>query len=206
MMRKAMRWRRTDAARTAAIGLSAGAALAVILGVRHGDRIRAVVSVAGIACGAAASPLTALTVMKRGPETDVAAVGREAHDGADAGARSVPLLAIHGRSDDVVAPRNAAALVRQFLARNGVDVPKGAESTLPDPDHARRESPLRGHGFALREWQCGDALAARLVEIDDVGHAWSGGDASLPFNDAAGPDATAMAGAFLDLVWARAPA
>jgi poly(3-hydroxybutyrate) depolymerase len=47
---------------------------------------------------------------------------------------------------------------------------------------------------------------ARLVEIDDVGHAWSGGDASLPFNDAAGPDATAMAGAFLDLVWGRAPA
>ena len=47
---------------------------------------------------------------------------------------------------------------------------------------------------------------ARLVEIDDVGHAWSGGDPSLPFNDAAGPDATAMAGAFLDLVWGRAPA
>jgi poly(3-hydroxybutyrate) depolymerase len=202
MMRKAMRWRRADEARTAAIGLSAGAALAAILGVRHGDSVRAVVSVAGIACGAAASPLTALTVMKRGPETDVAAVGREAGDGA----RSVPLLAIHGRSDDVVAPRNAAALVRQFLARNGVDVPKGSESTLPDPDHARRESPLRGHGFALREWQCGDALAARLVEIDDVGHAWSGGDASLPFNDAAGPDATAMAGAFLELVWARAQA
>jgi poly(3-hydroxybutyrate) depolymerase len=201
-MRKAMRWRRADEARTAAIGMSAGAALAAILGVRHGDSVRAVVSVAGIACGAAASPLTALTVMKRGPETDVAAVGREAGDGA----RSVPLLAIHGRSDDVVAPRNAAALVRQFLARNGVDVPKGSESTLPDPDHARRESPLRGHGFALREWQCGDALAARLVEIDDVGHAWSGGDASLPFNDAAGPDATAMAGAFLELVWARAPA
>ena len=85
-------------------------------------------------------------------------------------------------------------------------MPKGSESTLPDPDHARRESPIRGHGFALREWQCGDALAARLVEIDDVGHAWSGGDASLPFNDAAGPDATAMAGAFLDLVWARARA
>ena len=173
---------------------------------RHGDRIRAVVSVAGVACGAAASPLTALTVMKRGPETDVAAVGREAGDGAGAGARCVPLLAIHGRSDDVVAPRNAAALVRQFLARNGVEVSGGAESTLPDPDRAHRESPLRGHGFALRDWERDGALVARLVEIDDLGHAWSGGDASLPFNDAAGPDATAMAGAFLDVAWARRPA
>jgi len=206
MMRKAMRWRRADTVRTAAIGISAGAALAAILGVRHGGRVRAVVSVAGIACGAASSPMTALTVMKRGPETDVATVGRTAHDEADADARSVPLLAIQGRVDDVVAPRNAAALVRQFLARNGVDVPQGSESTLPDPDHARRESPIRGQGFALREWERDGALAARLVEIDDLGHAWSGGDGSLPFNDAAGPDATAMAGAFLDLVWARRPA
>jgi len=201
MMKKAMRWRRADAARTAAIGISAGAALAAILGVRHGDRVRAVVSVAGIACGAAASPVTALTVMKRGPQTDVAAVGREAHDAADAGARRVPLLAIQGRADDVVASSNAAALVRQFLGRNGVDVPEGSESTLPDPDHARRESPVRGHAFSLREWERDGSIVARLVEIDDLGHAWSGGDPALPFNDPAGPDASAMAGAFLDLVW-----
>ncbi|MCE7877280.1 MAG: hypothetical protein DYH14_08115, partial [Betaproteobacteria bacterium PRO3] len=44
-MRKAMRWRSLDASRTAAIGMSAGAALATILGVRHADRVRAVVSV-----------------------------------------------------------------------------------------------------------------------------------------------------------------
>ena len=206
MMRKAMRWRRADAARTAAIGLSAGAALAAILGLRHGDRVRAVVSVAGIACGAAASPLTALTVMKRGPETDVADIGREARAAAGGAAGRVPLLAIQGRADEVVAARNASALVRQYLARNSVHVPGGAESTLPDADRARRESPVRGRGYTLREWARDGAIVARLVEIDGLGHAWSGGDASLPFNDAAGPDATAMAGAFLDLVWPRAPA
>ncbi|CAG0962787.1 hypothetical protein BURK1_00802 [Burkholderiales bacterium] len=203
MMRKATRWRRTDARRTAAMGMSAGAALAAILGVRHGDRIRAVVSVAGIACGAAASPFAALTVMKRGPETDVAAIGRDAIRAEGDGSRRTPLLAIHGRADDVVASRNAAALVRQFLARNGADVPGGSESTLPDPDHARHESPLRGHGFRVREWEADGELLARLVEVDDLGHAWSGGDATLPFHDRAGPDATALAGAFLEIVWRR---
>lgn len=206
MMRKATRWRRLDGSRTAAVGISSGAALAAILGVRHGDRFRAVVSVAGLACGAAASPLTALTVMKRGPESDVAAIGRGAHDAAEAPARRVPLLAIHGRADDVVAPRNAAALVRQYLARNGAGVPPGSASTLPDADRERRESPVRGHPFAVRDWERDGATVAQLVEVDGLGHAWSGGDASLPFNDAAGPDATAMAGAFLELVWPRGPA
>ena len=37
----------------------------------------------------------------------------------------------------------------------------------------------------------------RLVEVDGLGHAWSGGDAALPFNDVAAPDAAAMLGEWL---------
>ena len=141
--------------------------------------------------------------MKRGPETDVAAIGREAYDAAGADASRVPLLAIHGRHDDVVAARHAAALARQFLARNGFDVPAGADSSLPDPDHARHEVPVRGHGFHVRDWEADGRLVVRMVEIDDLGHAWSGGDARLAFNDAAGPGATAMIEAFLEAAWPR---
>ena len=201
MMGKALRWRRTDDERTAAVGMSAGGALAAVLGVHHGDAVRAVVSVAGIASGAVATPITALTVMKRGPETDVALAGRVAHDAADVAARHVPLLAVHGRHDDIVAPRHAAALARQFLTRNGLDVPAGSDSALPDPDHVRHEVPVRGRAFHLREWQAGDRLAVRLVEIEDMGHAWSGGDGRIAFHQPGGPDVTAMIGSFLDEVW-----
>ena len=201
MMRKALRWRRTDDARTAVVGMSAGGALAAVLGVHHGDRVHAVVTVAGLASGAAASPLTALTVMKRGPETDVALAGRVAHDASDPAGRRVPLLAIHGRHDDVVSLRHAASLARQFLARNGVDVPAGSESALPDPDHARHERPARGRGFQVREWEREGAPVVRLVEIDDLGHAWSGGDGRVPFHEPGGPDTTAMIGAFLEQAW-----
>jgi len=202
-MRKAMRWRSLDASRTAAIGMSAGAALATILGVRHADRVRAVVSVAGLPCGAASQPIMALTVMKRGLDVDVAKLGLAAYDAAPPDGKRVALLAIHGRADDVVAARNSGAVVRQFLARNEIDVPKGSESSLPEPDHARRENPVRGNPFHVREWQNDGRLIARLIEIDNLGHAWSGGDASLPFNVAGAPDATAMAGAFLEQVWSR---
>ena len=205
-MTKAMRWRSLDAARTAAIGMSAGAALATVMGVQHADRLRTVVSVAGLACGAASQPIMALTVMKRGPDVDVAKLGLAAYDAATADGKRVSLLAIHGRADDVVAPRNSGAIVRQFLARNEIDVPRGSESSLPEPDHVREEHPLRGNAFRLREWERDGRLAARLVEIDGLGHAWSGGDASLPFHDAAAPDATTMAGDFLERVWRSGPA
>jgi poly(3-hydroxybutyrate) depolymerase len=32
--------------------------------------------------------------------------------------------------------------------------------------------------------------------VTGLGHAWSGGDASLAYNDAEAPDATALVGAF----------
>lgn len=196
-MSSALRWRRVDATRTIVAGMSAGAGLAAIVGLRHPDRVSAVFAHSGVAVGAAASALTALTVLKRGPETDVASTGREARAGGDP-ARVVPLVAVHGKLDDIVASRHAAALVRQFLARNGVEVPAGAESTLPDADSDRREAPVRGNMHRIREWRRDGRLVARLVEIDGLGHAWSGGDASVAFHDATPPDATALLGDLID--------
>ena len=40
-------------------------------------------------------------------------------------------------------------------------------------------------------------LVARLVTVSQLGHAWSGGDASLAYNDAAAPDAMTLIGRFL---------
>lgn len=38
--------------------------------------------------------------------------------------------------------------------------------------------------------------AATLVEVQGLGHAWSGGTASQPFSDSQGPDASRMVWAF----------
>ena len=197
MIGKVVRRYRVDRERVLVAGISAGAALAAILGIHHRDRVRAVATLAGIACGAASSAFTALTVMRRGPETDIADIARESAL-VQRATQAVPLLAIQGMADDVVAPRHACALVRQFLAANGLAVPAGAVTTLPDATRDTRDVATLPYVVRTREWDREDRTIARLVEIESLGHAWSGGDASIKFNDARAPDATALVGRWLE--------
>jgi poly(hydroxyalkanoate) depolymerase family esterase len=190
-IRKVSRRYRADPSRVVAAGISAGAALAAVMGVRYPELVRGVFSHSGIACGAATSALTALSVMGRGPESDVAAIAREAREGAGTEA-PVALLAVQGGVDNMVAARNAAGLARQYLALNRIAVPDGSPTSLPPPDRDDhdRTDPLRV--VRTREWQRDGRTIVRLVEVDRLGHAWSGGDPAVPFNDAESPDATGM--------------
>jgi poly(3-hydroxybutyrate) depolymerase len=178
-----------DARRVTAAGMSAGGALAAILGMRHPNVFRTVIAHAGIACGAAGTPLAARRVLAEGPQQDVAAIGREAQNHG----RRVPLLAIQGLADDIVAPRNAKALVAQFLARAGID----ADDDLLPPAAVDRRVDDPRHPMRVRDWRDRGGLVARLVEIEGLGHAWSGGDATLRYNDASAPDALEIIADFL---------
>jgi poly(3-hydroxybutyrate) depolymerase len=108
----------------------------------------------------------------------------------------VPLVAVQGLADSVVAPRNATALARQYLALNGVEPAVDADMALPPAD-SDTSIAAGARSVRTREWQRGGRVVVRLVEIEGLGHAWSGGDEALPYNDAAPPDATALAGTFL---------
>ncbi len=220
---------RIDRERVVAAGLSAGGALAAILGVRYPDLVRGVAVHSGLACGAASSPLTALQVMKDGPDRDVAAIAREARTAASSRDLRVPLLVIQGTADPIVAPCNATALVRQYLALNhggtraaaaaassgergsasptphedasfaAIAAAASGDATLPPPDAERRIEVAGGRTTRMREWRRDGRLVARLIEIDGLGHAWSGGDPSLPYADAAPPAASDfIAGLFAD--------
>jgi poly(hydroxyalkanoate) depolymerase family esterase len=190
---------RADSRRVLVAGMSAGGALAAVLGVRHADLIHATIVHSGLACGAAQSPMTALGVMKRGPETDVERIAIDVRRKARADALRIPLLAIHGDADDIVAPRNAIALVRQYLRLNGhpaIESPMVSDATLPAADAESRETGVDGRTVTTRDWRVGGRLVARLVTINGLGHAWSGGDPKFPYNDAHAPDATALIGTF----------
>jgi poly(hydroxyalkanoate) depolymerase family esterase len=190
---------RADSRRVLVAGMSAGGALAAVLGVRHADLIHATIVHSGLACGAAQSPMTALGVMKRGPETDVERIAIDVRRKARADALRIPLLAIHGDADDIVAPRNAIALVRQYLRLNGhpaIESPMVSDATLPAADAESRETGVDGRTATTRDWRVGGKLVARLVTINGLGHAWSGGDPKFPYNDAHAPDATALIATF----------
>lgn len=196
-IRRVRRRYRIDPARVLAGGISAGGALAAVLGVRYPRLVRAVAVHSGVACGAASSALTALSIMARGPDQDVEAIATEARLREAPHDLRVPLLALHGAGDEIVAPRNAVALVRQFLRLNGHPAAADGSATAPVPADTERTDVLAdGRSALVREWRRDGRLVARHVEVVGLGHAWSGGDASIKFNDPAPPDATALVGDF----------
>ena len=190
---------RADPRRVIVAGMSAGGALAAVIGLKHAGLVRGVVAHSGLACGAAASAMTALGVMMRGPETDVERIAEESRLSASRDALPVPLLAIHGEQDGIVAPRNTVALVRQYLRFNGhaaMSTPLVSATALPDADAESRTAGDDGRIVTTREWKSNGRLIVRFVSVGGLGHAWSGGDGRFPYNDPAPPDAGALIAAF----------
>ena len=110
----------------------------------------------------------------------------------------MPLCAVQGGRDETVAPINAVQIVRQYLVRNGrleaVDRPP---PELPPPDEETSHQTAAGRTVTTTEYRVGGRVVVRLVRVPALGHAWSGGDDSLPYNDAEPPDATALLGEFV---------
>jgi poly(hydroxyalkanoate) depolymerase family esterase len=219
-IRKVRRRFRADPRRIVVAGMSSGGALAATLGVRRPRLFAGVFVHSGVACGAATSPLAAFGVLKSGPDADVERIGAEAR--ADAGAQArLPVMTVQGDADDVVAPCNAARIVRQYLALDGRPAAfAGDRDALPADGLARetagedrqevpgaampmgavvdpRTTAAGSHATTTTEFRDGDRLLARHVVVHGLGHAWSGGDGALPFNDPRGPDATALLGEFV---------
>jgi poly(3-hydroxybutyrate) depolymerase len=173
-------------------GLSAGAALAAVVGLRHPRLVRGVFAHSGLPCGAASTPASALTVMRDGPDNDVARVADEARGARADPAERVALLVVHGDADDVVAPVNGVALVAQFLRFNAH--PAGAAGyrradALPAADATAHETDGSRRTVRIADWSIGGSVVVRHVGVDGLGHAWSGGDAAHAFADPQGPDA-----------------
>jgi poly(hydroxyalkanoate) depolymerase family esterase len=163
-----------DRDRVAIAGLSAGAGMAAWLATAHPTHFRAVAMHSGVAPGLASSASAALRAMRGGGRPPRVAP-------RDADAPWPPLLVIQGTQDRVVASANASEAARQWAAA------AGATATAPRELRRGRRHPMTVVDFKRR-----GHVAATLVEIHGLAHAWSGGAARQPFSDPAGPDATAM--------------
>ena len=184
-----------DPGRVYLAGLSSGAGLAATLALRMPQLFTAVALHSGVPCGAAFDAHDAGRVMEKGPlDARTDALALEARAAAGANAR-LPALVIHGSDDTTVSPVNGNHLVRQFLLFNGLaELPPG--NALP-PTATRAVQP-RGFGYILSEYYAGRRLAARLLTIPGLGHAWSGGDSAFEYADHRHPDATALVCEFFD--------
>ncbi|HEX5690375.1 MAG TPA: PHB depolymerase family esterase, partial [Roseiflexaceae bacterium] len=114
-----------DPQRIYVAGLSAGGAMAVIMGMTYPDLYAAIGCHSGLAYGAAHDMRSALAAMQRGMAKP--ARQRAGSSAAAPGARIVPAIVFHGDRDTTVHPRNTEQLVEQWaaLAVGGKDSASG---------------------------------------------------------------------------------
>jgi poly(hydroxyalkanoate) depolymerase family esterase len=172
-----------DASRVYLAGLSAGAGLAALLAVRAPDRFAAVALHSGPAFGEARSGVQALDVMRRGLHQDPVELLERQLDGEPH--PGMPAIVVQGDQDGVVAPINAEQLTVQFLRLNGL-----ADAGGVRPDVAAREAARDDH--VVQDYARRGESVVRLCRVSNLDHAWSGGDDTVPFHSATGPDASAM--------------
>ena len=169
-----------DRERIAVAGLSAGASMAALLVTRHPERFGAVVMHSGIPPGTAHSTLSALGAMHGHRSTRPLAVTPVAM-----AASWPPLMVIHGALDKVVAASNGLAAAQAWADAAGANEGKG-------------RSVQRGNRYPtnVTDFKRRGKTVATLVEVERLGHAWSGGAAQQAYSDGKGPDASRMAWAF----------
>ena len=167
MTRQVMEQHAVDPARVYVAGLSAGGAMAAILGETYPDLFAAVGVHSGLAAGAASDLPSAMAAMQGN--------GRAM---AETSAR-VPTIVFHGDADSTVHPRNG----EQVAAANA-DAAIAPEVN-PHDTPGKRRSTRHVHRDAR-----GNVLAEHWV-VHGAPHAWSGGSARGSYTDARGPDASA---------------
>ena len=181
-----------DVARVCVAGMSSGGALAGLLAYHHPEVFAAAAVHSGLPPMMPPSAAAAISAMEKGVKVDAEAL-------ADAywnthGVLPPALLVLHGDEDARVTERNATSMVRLW-ERLYESAPLARQL-----DRETRDVPADGNARAytrtdlLRDGR----IVIRGVRIHGLAHAWSGGDAELPFNDARGPDASAMIWRFFE--------
>ena len=176
-----------DTTRIAVAGMSAGAGMAALLALHDPKRFAAVVMHSGVGPGLAHSSATALAAM-RGHSASVGS----ALPIVDTHSPLPALLVVQGNKDRVVAPINGGLAAQRWAAM------VHAKPTAPRVVQRGARYPA-----TLTDWKLGRHVVATWAQVAGLGHAWSGGAASQPYSDPAGPDASRMVLAFAQRAFAQ---
>ena len=164
-----------DDGRVFVAGLSAGGAMAAIMGTTYPDLYAAVGIHSGLAYASAHDVSSAFAVM-RGDEFIRSRAGHLAS------VRFVPTIVFHGDRDSTVHPTNGERVVAQASNEHA-----GPE----DPEVVIEEGAANGRTYTrtIRRDIDGSALTEHWL-VHGASHAWSGGSAAGSYADVEGPDAS----------------
>jgi poly(hydroxyalkanoate) depolymerase family esterase len=182
----------TDPGRVFVAGLSAGAAMALVLGETYPDLFTAVGVHSGLPFGSAHDIPSALAAMKGGRGRGAGSSPMPAAAGTPRrkARQPVPVIVFHGDRDHTVQQSNGAQIVQQAQDAHAAHAAQGGDAKL----QARTQQGVAPGGRRFSRTVHADAAGHARIEywtVHGAGHAWSGGHASGSFTDAGGPDASA---------------
>ena len=172
-----------DSGRVFVAGLSAGGAMALILAEEFPDIFAGVGVHSGLATGLANSTPQALRAMT--------GAGKPAP--LNPATRHRPTLVIHGDQDRTVHPQNAGLIVERCLGQYR------QHSSGEKPVYRCHDQAVGVHGARRHEYRTrGGEIVCRHLQLNSVGHAWSGGDVRGSHTAAGGVCASASLLDFFD--------
>jgi poly(hydroxyalkanoate) depolymerase family esterase len=164
-----------DPARVFVAGLSAGGAMAAVMGATYPDLYAAVGVHSGLPYKSAADLPSAFAAM-RGNAGPSGLRSRKSRGAANDGPR-IRTIVFHGDADNIVHPSNAANIAG--AAKEGENI---------EPAEARRTA-NRSHTRTVTRDKTGTIVVEQWL-IHGSGHAWSGGSQDGTYTDPHGPDAS----------------
>ena len=179
-----------DTHRIYAAGLSAGAAMTVILGATYPDIFAAIGVQSGLEYQAATSSTDAYTALRQGGP-DPARQGQAAYNAMGSAARVVPTITFHGTSDYLVYPINGEQVVRQWMQTDHLASHNAYNASFNSPTSTTNGQVAGGHSYSVYTWN--DNNGNEVQEywlVNGMGHGWSGGSSSGTYTDPQGPGAT----------------
>lgn len=188
---------KVDPARVYVAGISAGAAMAVVMGATYPDLFSGIGVMAGLAFKSATTVETGLAAMKQGgpdPKQQGLLAFKAMGDSVrDKSIRRLPVIVFHGDADPYLNPVNADQVIAQWAKTNDyLDDGQDNDSVKSEP--ARTIEGSVPAGYSYLRYVYGDRAGRLLLEkwiVKGLGHAWSGSPAAAPFADPKGPDASA---------------
>ena len=185
-----------DESRIYVAGISAGGAMASALASCYADLFAACTVHSGLMFQAAVSPATALPTMRHGSEHDPAQAAKRAFEISGHKVAAMPVLIIHGDQDTTVNPVNAEQIIAQFSALNQLCAAAKNQPFDATKKHTTAHANNGQYRYDVHDYGDIEHPLIRHTIIAGLGHAWSGGDPRYEFNDARGPDSSAMMWAF----------
>ncbi len=169
-----------DARRVFVAGLSAGAAMAVVLGETWPDLFAAVGAHSGLPFAAAHDIPSAMAAMKGRSVMGRAHFPGTADDPRRSATHAVPTIVFHGDRDHTVQLSNGEHITRQAAGKSALQASSEAGTAAGGRRFTRQLHTDPAGRVLVEQWT-----------VHGAGHAWSGGDAAGTYTDNAGPDASA---------------